>query len=244
MSTLKSAFFCFISAILLTTCASEFGQKINGNGDPIKITRETSDYDVLHLSGWMDFELIEGGEGQITIEGESNLLEYIITETKGNELIIKVENNINLNTSRNKTIKITIPFKDISEISLSGSGDVSSKSVINSENFKTKLSGSGDVILSVNAEHINSSVTGSGDLTLKGRTTHLETSVTGSGNFHGYELSSKNVDAKVTGSGDVDVLVSENLKARVTGSGDIYYKGTAKNIDQKVTGSGDITSKK
>jgi hypothetical protein len=244
MTTLKSAIFSILTALILNTCASEFGQKVNGNGELVKITRETSDYDRLQLSGWMDFELVEGKEGLITIEGESNLLDYIITETKGNELIIKVEHNINLNTSRNNTIKISIPFEDISEVSLSGSGDVISKSIISTKKLKTRLSGSGDIVLSVDAEHIDSSVTGSGDLTLKGRTEHLETSVTGSGNFHGYNLNTTNVDAKVTGSGDVDVIASGDLKARVTGSGDIFYKGNPKNIDQKVTGSGDITSKK
>ncbi len=244
MSTLKSIFIFTLFAILLNACSSEFGQKINGNGELIKITRETSDYDILNLSGWMDFELVDGTEGNITIEGESNLLDYIITETDGKTLTIKVENNTSLNTSTNKTIKIIIPFKDLSKVSLSGSGDVTSNTRINAETFKARISGSGDIVLAVNAEEITANVTGSGDLTLKGQTERLETTVTGSGNFHGYALTTKHANANVTGSGDVDVMVLEHLKARVTGSGDIYYKGTPKQVDQKVTGSGDIRLKK
>ena len=83
-------------------------------------------------------------------------------------------------------------------------------------------------------------VTGSGDLTLRGKTTQLKTSVTGSGDFHGYKLDAIDVDAKVTGSGDIEIICNGNLKARVTGSGDIEYKGAPKTEDSKVMGSGSI----
>lgn len=191
----------------------------------------------------MDFELVEGKEGEITLTGESNLLDYILVESNGNTLTITTKNNTNIKPSLNKTIKISIPIEDISEVSLSGSGDVTSKKPISASTFKSKISGSGDIVLTINSKNTDASVTGSGDLTLNGRTENLEVSVTGSGNFHGFNLNTSNVDAKVTGSGDVDILASHTLKARVTGSGDITCKGTPKNIDQKVTGSGDITFK-
>jgi len=64
------------------------GKKIKGNGDVTTITRTTDDYDALRLAGWMDFELVKGEEGTIKIEGESNLLEYIITEIEYGGLVV------------------------------------------------------------------------------------------------------------------------------------------------------------
>lgn len=242
MNTLKQTLLLAITLSSFTFAQAQLwgNKKIKGNGNVTTITRSTSDYDEIKCAGWMDFILVKGNEGDITLEGESNLLEYIITEVEGNTLKIKTENNINLKPSFNKTITITIPFQDIDYVSLSGSGDVSSKNKIVANNFTTRVSGSGDIVLDVDADEIEGSVTGSGDLTLNGKTNKLKASVTGSGDFHGYNLDAKDVEAKVTGSGDVEIVCNGHLDAKVTGSGDIEYKGSPKSEDTKVTGSGSI----
>lgn len=81
------------------------GKKIKGNGNISKITRTTSDYNAVHCAGSFDYILVAGTESEITIEGESNLIEYIVTEVKSGQLIIKTEKGKNLNPSRNQTIK-------------------------------------------------------------------------------------------------------------------------------------------
>ncbi|WP_026752935.1 head GIN domain-containing protein [Sediminibacter sp. Hel_I_10] len=232
-----------LAALLSFSCTQAQwgnGKKIKGNGSTTIITRSTSDYDAIHCSGSFDYILVAGTEGKITIEGEGNLLEYIVTEVSGNKLIIKTNNNVNLQPSRNKTIKITIPFKDIDDVSLSGSGDLWNEDLINADSFSTAITGSGDIILNVKTKSIKARVTGSGDLTLKGTTENLDAGVTGSGDFHGFDLNSENTEVSVTGSGDAQVVSTENLKARVSGSGDIKYKGNPKKEDTKVAGSGSI----
>lgn len=242
MKTLKQTLVLTITLLSFSfSQAQHWGsKKIKGNGDVKTITRSTSDYSDIKCAGWMDFVLVKGTEGKITIEGESNLLDYIITEVNDGVLKIKTENNISLKPSFNKTITITIPFVDIEYVSLSGSGDILSKDKIVANDFTSRVSGSGDIVLDVEANSIDGSVTGSGDLTLKGTTKDLKASVTGSGDFHGYNLDAEDVDAKVTGSGDVEILCNGDLNARVTGSGDIEYKGSPKTEDTKVTGSGSI----
>ncbi|WP_397362907.1 head GIN domain-containing protein [Olleya sp. R77988] len=241
--TLKKTLLLGLALVAFTSCNAQWGngKTIKGNGEVTTITRSTSDYDAIRLAGWMDFKLIEGTEGNITIKGESNLLEYILTDVESGGLIVKAKNNINLKPSGSKTITITIPFKDIDKVSLSGSGDVTCNSTIDSNDFEAKVSGSGDVTLDVKAQSVEASVTGSGDLTLTGNTTNLEASVTGSGDFHGTNLEADYTEAKVTGSGDVEVVAKKKLKARVTGSGDIDYSGNPEKVDTKVTGSGDIS---
>jgi len=244
MKLLKTTLVLALTVMSLTSCNAQWGngKKIKGNGNYTTIKRSTSDYDAIKLAGWMDFELVSGTEGTIILEGEENLLNYITTEVKSNSLIIKIENNINLKPSGNKTIKITVPFEDIDKVTLSGSGDVTSNTTINSKNFEARVSGSGDVTLDVQSSSVEGSVTGSGDLTLTGNTKNLNASVTGSGDFHGEKLQSDNTEAKVTGSGGIKVYSNNSLKAKVTGSGDIHYKGNPTNVNKKVTGSGDISN--
>jgi len=232
-----------IIAVLLVTALS-FGQKkVKGNGNVTTITRNTSNYDGVKCAGSFDYVLVAGEEGNIKIEGEENLLEYIVTEVKDGSLIVKVENHMNLQSSRNNSIKVTIPFKDISNVSLAGSGDLWNEDVITANDMKVALAGSGDLILKIEASHIKASIAGSGDLTLKGSTNSLDANVAGSGDFHGFDLQANNTDVSVSGSGDAEVVCRENLKARVAGSGGIEYKGNPKTEDTKVAGSGSIESR-
>lgn len=229
-------------ALLLCVSYSYADKKIKGNGKMTTVTRTTSAYDGIACAGSFDYILVAGTEGKIILEGEENLLEYISTEVKDDKLIVKTVKNINLKPSRNKTIKITIPFKDISNVSLAGSGNLWNEDVINTTNFKVALAGSGDVVLNVENSVTEGSVAGSGDLTLKGNTNQLIAKVAGSGDFHGFDLQSNLTEVSVAGSGDAKVISNESLKARVAGSGDIKYKGNPKIEDFKVAGSGSISN--
>lgn len=218
------------------------GKKVKGNGNMTTETRNTGDYDGVKCAGSMDYILVAGTEGKIKLEGESNLLEYIITEIKGNDLIIKVEKGMNLSPSWNKTIKVTIPFKDISSVSLAGSGDLWSEDKITASNFNVSLAGSGDMTLNIEATSVEGSLAGSGDITLKGNTNDLSLRLAGSGDIHAFGLQSNHTEASIAGSGDIEVVSNQSLKARVSGSGDIEYKGNPSKEDTKVSGSGKISN--
>jgi hypothetical protein len=228
-----------IATVLLSTIS--YAQRVNGNGKQTTITRTTESYDAISCSGSFDYLLVAGTEGKIILEGEENLLEYIITEVKGNKLIVKQKDKVNLNTSLNKSIKVVIPFKDISSVSLAGSGDLWNENAISSNTFEASLAGSGDVKLKIESQTVIASLAGSGDLILIGNTESLEASVSGSGDFDASRLESNHTDISLSGSGDANVVSNKSLKARIAGSGDIEYKGNPEKEDTKVIGSGSIS---
>jgi Putative auto-transporter adhesin, head GIN domain len=240
-SSIKKQTALIIASILLvSTSYAQLGKKVKGNGNMTTVTRTTSDYESIKCAGSFDYILVEGNEGQIKLEGEENLLEYIIVEVKNNALIVKVKDHASLSPSQNKTIKVTIPFKDINAVSLSGSGDLWNEDVITSDNLEVSLAGSGDVVLNVNAAKVKGALSGSGDLTLKGNTNNLIASLAGSGDIHAADLKSNHTEVAVAGSGDAKVVSLESLKARVAGSGSIVYSGNPSKEDSKVSGSGSI----
>ncbi|MCP4976830.1 MAG: DUF2807 domain-containing protein [Maribacter sp.] len=233
-----------LSLVVLFTvsCSAQWGKKVNGNGKVVTIERSTADYDAVAVSGWFDVDLVNGNEGDISIKGEENLLEHIITEVKNGKLVIKVEKGMNLKPSSWKDgIHVTVPVESINAVSLSGSGDIVGKKTIKTGNFNTSMSGSGDITLDVDASSIDASMSGSGDINLSGSTTDFTVNISGSGDIKAYELDADNVDATVSGSADIKVTANERLKARVSGSGDIHYKGNPEKLDTKTSGSGDIT---
>ncbi|WP_350287034.1 head GIN domain-containing protein [uncultured Croceitalea sp.] len=234
-----------LSLVLFTVAASaQWGRRIKGNGKTVTIERSVGDYSSVALAGWFDVILVSGSEGELTLKGEENLLEYVKTEVKPDgKLIIKAEKGVNLKPSNwNSGIYITVPIESIDKVSLSGSGDIVGKTTIKASNFKTSLAGSGDITLDLQASAVEASMSGSGDINLSGSTTDFDVSISGSGDIKAYDLDADNVTAQVSGSADIKVTANEMLKARVSGSGDISYKGNPGKIETKTSGSGDITS--
>lgn len=237
-STLFVALFC------ITATQAQWWQgtkKIDGNGNMVSKTRTVPSYEAVSLTGSMDVILVKGREGSLKIEAEENLQQHIETEVSGGRLKISVEKGYSLNPSRNKGITITVPFTDIEEVSLTGSGDIRSNDLVKSSNFSINITGSGNVKLPVETRNASASITGSGDIDLSGKAEDFDCKVTGSGDISAFDFRCKNVSAMVTGSGDIQVYASESLKASTPGSGDIEYRGNPKKEDFRTMGSGSIS---
>ncbi len=173
-------------------------KKVVGNGNVTTKTINTGNYDAIKGVGSMDVHLEKGSEGNITVTTDENLQEYIIVEVKDGALVIRTKKNIYLKTK--KGIHVTVPFQDISEVSLVGSGDIDTKDPITANNLEVNVTGSGDVVLEVNSKMLEAKVTGSGDMELSGTTDELEVRVSGSGDFKGFDLQAQNTTASVSGS--------------------------------------------
>lgn len=239
---MKKAIVVTLIVAITTSCSAQWGKGVKGNGDKVTIARSTGEYDAIAVSGWFNVDLVEGREGQLSLEGESNLLEYIVTEVKNGKLIIKTENNVNLKPSDWKNgIRITVPIESVSAISLSGSGDIVGKTTLKTDDLETTMSGSGDITLDVDAHTIDASMSGSGDITFSGTTTDFTATISGSGDIKAFDLEADNVKATVSGSADIKVTANKMLEARVSGSGDIRYRGKPEKVDTKTSGSGDIS---
>lgn len=241
---MKRTILFFVTCLMIVTSgyAQWWGsEKVKGNGNMLSKQRNLEQYDEVKLVGSMNVQLVAGTEGKIEIHAESNLHEYILTEVKGGSLKISVEKGIDLQPT--KEITITVPFRDLSAISLTGSGDIWNKDLIKESNLEVQVTGSGDMKLDLEVQNLKGKITGSGDIQLKGKSQKFECSVTGSGDFDAFSLEAEEVEAKVAGSGDIQVNVSKALKASIAGSGDIVYSGNPERQDFKTYGSGSISAR-
>ncbi len=230
------------SIVLLITISVNaqnwWGKRIRGNGHVVTKTRTTSNYDAISIGGSFDVVLVKGKEGKITIKGEENIIDVIVTEVRGGVLKVKFEKNVNIRTT--KRLLVTIPFRDINAISLGGSGNLKSDDVIKGTYIKLSLGGSGNIYAKVDVTEVKSSIGGSGNIKLSGTTDEFTCSIAGSGSIKAYDLHTNTIHAKIAGSGSIRTTVKNKIKAKVVGSGSIYYKGNPKYIDSKSVGSGDV----
>jgi hypothetical protein len=232
----KSAAVLFITTLFIS---SSYAQKVNGNGKLIEKSRSVGSFNGVGVSGSFDVFLVEGDEGKIELSVEENLEQYLITEVKNGTLHIKWEKGVNVRTSRDT--KVTVHFKKLNSVALSGSGDVITKDRISTDLLHVALAGSGDITLEVSAQKLEAAISGSGDMKLSGEAIEFEGAVAGSGDVEAYDLAAEKADLKISGSGTIQCSVEKEIIARISGSGDIKYKGNPK-TDTKVSGSGSVRS--
>ncbi|MCL7754960.1 head GIN domain-containing protein [Polaribacter sp. Z022] len=230
----------FILMLTFTINAQDWfsNKRIKGNGNVVTVNRTTSDYDAVSVGGSFDVILVKGNVGKIKIEGEENIIPYIETEVTRDVLKIKYKKNTNIRTTRRLTI--TVPYKSLRSVALGGSGKISGKSLIKTNDFNVSLGGSGDITLNVDADEVKASIGGSGNINLQGTSNELTCSIAGSGSIRAYELKTDEVYANVAGSGSIKTTVKSKIKAKLVGSGSVYYKGNPTHVDSKSVGSGDI----
>lgn len=232
-----------LSTVLLLSSFSiaQRMERIKGNGQVSTEKVSTKDYEEIEVSGPFDVVLVKGDEGNITVETDENLHEIIAIEVVGRSLKIGIERGKEI--KKYKKLLVKVPVKHVNEISLTGSGEITSNVDLESERMDIELTGSGEITLEIECSALTCTLTGSGDIELSGTTIDADYTLTGSGDYNCFDMEAKNVDAVVSGSGDIELYAEDRLSAYVSGSGDITYKGNPKNQKANVAGSGSIEAK-
>lgn len=239
ISKISIALAIFTIASLQLKAQNKNTISIEGSGNVITKTVTTQPYNVINVRGSMEVLLENGKEGNIQVTADDNVQDYILVESDGNTLTISMKGNTSLRNT--KKIKIKVPFENLSELSLNGSGVIGGKDIIKSDLLKLSLSGSGDMELNIDTNSVLAELNGSGEMELTGNTKDFQIKTTGSGELEGKKLTSENAKISITGSGNSSIFVNNSLTGEIQGSGAVYYGGNPASNTVKVRGSGKVS---
>lgn len=208
-----------ITTLSITSCHK---QVFKGQGNIESETRTLTDFKKINLSGSTPVNIVKDDEYKVVITGYANLIPVYKTDVVGERLHIKLKNGYWNVKNNNITVEVHTPYVD--EVRVSGSGTVDVQSGYNQNNFRSDISGSGDINV-----HNN---------TYK----ELDVKISGSGEFNAETTDVENADIDISGSGKATVKVSRHLNVKISGSGDVYYIGNPL-IDKNISGSGEVRYK-
>lgn len=230
---MKQILAVMIGALAITGCDS-----ITGSGRIITEKREMGTFEGINISGSIDVEVLPGADYKVEVEADDNVMQYIITDIRKGRLDVRYRSNMSF---MNVHAKVFVTAPGFDQLSVSGSGNITSRSpIVQDQKIAVKVSGSGDINIELEAPEVEAGITGSGAITISGRTRNFDASITGSGDIKCGELKSESTSIEITGSGTAHVFASVFLKARTRGSGDIVYIGHPGTTDIKKGGSGSI----
>ncbi|MEP7265382.1 MAG: head GIN domain-containing protein [Bacteroidota bacterium] len=231
----------FISSLILITVTfllfSSCRREIDGSGHFVTESRSLPAFTEIESDG--DFTVIVKEEAvqQVQLYGEDNILPYIITRVQGNRLRIFYNDYHRKFDDNGITIYISIP--KLENVSMMGSGTISSEGTISGSSITTVLSGSGKIQMALDMLNTNTVLSGSGSIALHGISDNAQHTISGSGKIHAVDLESKNVTVNISGSGNCEVHATEHLNVHISGSGDVLYIGSPA-IETFISGSGSV----
>lgn len=208
---------------------------IDGDGPIVTQTLELDDFDGVALKLPIEVIISQGDVQEVTVEGRQNIIDELELDVRNG--IWDIETRDCVRNVGNMKIFITIP--DITELSISGSGEIFGENVFIIQDISLRISGSGNMDLAIEGDDISATITGSGDMKLEGLADELDFKITGSGDISAFNLEASRARVEITGSGNAEVNVELELDVKISGSGDVRYKGNP-SLDVSISGSGRV----
>jgi hypothetical protein len=107
---------------------------------------------------------------------------------------------------------------------------------------KVSLAGSGQAALNGLAlDHLRLSVAGSGNVRADGRADRVELSIAGSGDVDMDQVTVRDTNIHIAGSGTVRITPRDEANVSITGSGDVRMRARPASLHQTTIGSGRVS---
>lgn len=189
-------------------------------------TRQLEDFNRITISGNSKVYLTQSPNQEVRVETKNKLSEV---QTSVNNHTLHID-------GKPSSIYINIP--SLEEVTISGYGEIHSKTPFKGENMRLYISGNGKIILPVEVNKLNLDISGFGKLRLSGSATDVQLSASGNGTIDAEKLHADNADVDISGVAKISIDVTENLNMNVSGVGSVYYVSEPKSINRNVSGIG------
>jgi hypothetical protein len=192
------------------------GKTVEGNGVAARDTRAVAALTGLEVGGSMIVDVRVGGAPSLVVEGDSNLLPLVTTQTRGSTLYIGTEGRLRSTTP----LKVTYTVPRLTDLHSGGSGHVTVRGLPGGP-LAVRLGGSGVARLS-------------------GEVAGFDARVSGSGKIEAGELRAGSARVDVSGSGGVVLgqVHGDHARIAISGSGTVQTSGTVRTLNVRVSGSG------
>jgi len=212
-----------LSLLFLQTslAAPRYGGE-RGSGNVIKETRNVSGFHGIDVGGAFEVILIKANKEKVVLEIDDNLMPYVTTKVFAG--ILEIDNKRDF---RNPTeLKVTIYYKSIDEIDLSGAASIYSDDVLKTESLEIEASGASDIELKLDLVFLEADFSGASKIEFSGRAKSVEVETSGATVYRAIDLETERCELDASGAAVARIWVTEELSLEASGASSIKYKGS------------------
>lgn len=177
---------------------------IVGSGNVITQNRSVGNFDAISINGVARVVIEQSGESSLTLIGEDNLLEVIVSQVRDGQLVVGPPDGVQFRANHEIEYRITVA--ELTAIDISG--------VMNAEAFD------------VDTEDLRVDVSGVSTLRISGNADRQDLTVSGVTTYDASDLQSRDVSILGSGVMTVNLWVSDTLGGNVCGAGIVSYIGS------------------
>ncbi|KAF0200962.1 MAG: hypothetical protein FD170_3124 [Bacteroidetes bacterium] len=200
-----------------------------------KQDRPTGSFTGIEISSAIKVVLTQGNTEKLTLEGDDDILQRVITETRGNKLIIKLKEGTYNKSSQEVTAYLT--FKTLSSIELSGAVNLNGTNEMNFNDLEFECSGATKINLHLNASKLDCDFSGASNLSLEGSVQLLNIDISGASKVNASDFVVKNCNIDCSGASYIAIHVTDKLRAEGSGASKISYKGNPSIVESDMSGA-------
>ncbi|MCD6525618.1 MAG: DUF2807 domain-containing protein [Desulfuromonas sp.] len=215
---IKLLIFCYL-LLSFTSIAGAWQRSSNcveGNGEFAEQQRTLIDYQRVAIQGAYAIFITAGEDYRCTINGDSNLLDHVVTRVDNQQL--RIGNDMSLCMKQPLQIHLQLP--EFTAFYAEGAHEIVLDQ-LSGANFKLELEGASL------AE-------------MRGGVEHLEIEISGTSTLDARELKAAKIMVEAAGTTVVKVQVSEALQVSASGIAEVLYLGSPATVDSKLSGLAEV----
>lgn len=212
-------------------------RKVRSSGDA-----ETREYDITDFTGLtlkgnikrVNLELEKGGYG-VEIEADSNYINELKVEKRGDNLRISLDDNRRL--SNPITVRVSAP--ELTALEIQGAMELKSNGQLTGDSLSLNVEGAVEADLDMGYETLEMRIAGAADAKLYGEVEDFTLLCEGAADVDAKRMATRTAKVNVAGAAHVLVDCSDYLDATIEGAGEIEYSGNPE-VKKHIAGLGSI----
>ena len=209
-------------------------EPITGNGEVVRQQRTVGNFDKLNVRVGMHVRIVAGEAGTADLEGESNILEHVITEVKDGELTIMLAQNQGYSQTKGVTVTIHVP--KLEQIMVSTGCSVESDIPIKSDKLTATVETGSRLTAPLTTKNLKLTVAQGSQASLTGTATEADIWLSGAGKLDADKLAIAHANVRLDGASNANIHVTKTLSATADGISTVNYSGNPTVKSMEATG--------
>lgn len=215
----------------------------NNDTDFRRDVRELKEFDEIEFIGTGTLIITQDKEHKVTVEADAKRLENIETIVDDKTLIIRNCPRkwwfFHLDSASQKDAIFYVSVDDLEGIEIKGSVKVEVKT-LHVDDLELYVKGCSDINIHLLADRLDVKISGSSNIVVNGKVSEQELKINGAATYDAKNLTCKNTEVNMSGTGEVTVQAEKTLEVELLGSGNVKYIGDPQYIDLDILGVGNV----
>ena len=207
-----------------------------------KEERKIPHFTELEVSSAFKVVLTQGNVQKLLIDASDDDMGEIITEVKGNKLIIRLKTTYFNRQTGGSTVYLT--FTTLTDIDVSGAVELKGTNVMYFNDLEIEGSGASSISLNISAKKLDCDLSGASSATLVGQADRFDIDLSGASQLNALDVTSKVCNIEVSGASLVKVNVTEKLRVEGSGASNVQYSGNPAIVESDLSGASTLKKSK